>query len=197
VKLTFPVFPLGVTTWTFLEFWLALPEIVNVAVTVVSFTTVTPLTVTPFPDTFTPVAPVKSVPVSVTVNPAPPRACEAGLIDVKVGDTTVKVTALLVPPGVVTVTFLSFRLALPEIVNVAVTVVSFTTVTPLTVMPFPDTCTAVAPVRFVPVSVTANDVSRDPVAGAIDINFGAGTAAPMNSTAPMSIRVPGVGLGLP
>jgi hypothetical protein len=64
-------------TVTFLPLCTAVPEIVNVAVTVVAFTGVTLLTVIPTAPpgrvTFTAVAPVKLVPVRVTVKPTPPR----------------------------------------------------------------------------------------------------------------------------
>ena len=62
---------------------------------------------------------------------------------------------LLVPDGVVTVTVRDVLGARNGIVNVAVTFVSLTTTTLLTVTSSPDIFTEVAPVRCVPVSVTA------------------------------------------
>ena len=104
---------------------------------------------------------VKLLPVRVTVTglaaAAVRRDPEAGLMLVIIGVpgfTTVKVTGVVVPAGVVTVTFLAVRAAVAVIVNVALTCVSLTTVKPLTVMPPPVTFTAVAPVRLMPVNTT-------------------------------------------
>jgi hypothetical protein len=114
-------------------------------------------------------------------------ASDPFVADVKlsVPAVTVKVTVLLVPPGVVTLTVLADTVAVPEIVNVAVTVVALTTVTLLTVMPVPDTFTADVPVRFVPVKVTGTATPRPELAGEIEVSVGNGTLAP-NSTAPTS-----------
>jgi hypothetical protein len=133
-----------------------LAVIVKVAVTVVSFTGVMLLTLTPLPDTVTPVVVSKLVPVRVTdtlVLRCPPT----GEIEVSVGAgglTTVNVTVLLLSVGVVMLTFLAVVLAPAAIAKVAVIVVSFTTLKPLTVMPLPETVTAVAVDRLVPVRVT-------------------------------------------
>ena len=67
------VAPPAFTVWTFLVVLPAVPAMVKVAVTVVSFTAVTLLTATPAPDTTTDAVPVKWVPVRVTVKPTPPR----------------------------------------------------------------------------------------------------------------------------
>src|SRR5664279_414123 len=138
VKPTVLVVPPGAVTETFRVVKLAVAAMVNVAVTVVSFTTARLLTVTPLPETFTAVAPVRPLPVKVT-GTAKPRTPEVGLIDVRDGASTVKVTLLPVPPVVVTVTFLELRPAFEAIVKVAVIVVLFTTTILLTVMPAPDT----------------------------------------------------------
>ncbi len=105
----------------------------------------------------------------------------------------VNVTLLVFPFGVTTATFLPFGDAPDVIVNVALTVVEFTATTLLTVTPLPDTVTAVAPVRFVPVRVTVTVI--DPVAGRvaelgeIEVRVGGCGAvpAPWNSTAPTSM----------
>ena len=153
-----PVFPPGTTTVTL---WLPRPAplaMVNVAVIVESLTTVKPLTV--MPPTLMPVAALRFVPVSVT-GTDDPRTPLLGLICVSTGATTVKVTGLLVPPEVVTVTFLAVRAAPPAIVNVAVTVVSLTTAMLLTEMPADGvTVTAVVPVKAVPVRVTGTTLPR-------------------------------------
>jgi len=159
--------PEAVVTVTFLAVSAAVAEIVKVASIVVSFTTVKLVTVTPLPpppppppDTLTAVAPVRPVPVSTTAWVVP-RAPVLGMIEVNplaAVPVTVKVTALLLPPGAVTVTFLALAVAPAEIVNVAVTEVLLTTVRALTAMPPPDTLIAVVPVSPVPVSVTATAV---------------------------------------
>src|SRR3954471_19422370 len=126
----------------------------------------------PAPETVIPVAPVRLVPVRVT-GTVVPRIPDVGAIETKVGPSTLNVTALVVPFGVVTVTFRAVRPAVSEIVNVAVIVVSFTTVRLPTVMPAPDTATAVAPVRPAPVSVTGTAWPRKPEFGLIDDRLGA------------------------
>jgi hypothetical protein len=68
---------------------------------------------------------------------------------------TVKLLVPLVPPLVVTVTLAAPVAALPPMVNVAVRVVEFDTVTPLTATPLLATDTVLAPgTKFVPVRVT-------------------------------------------
>ena len=160
VYVTVPLVPPGVVTLMVLAPRAAVDVLVRVALMVVEFTTVTPLTVMPVvPVTFT-VVPVvvKLVPVRTTATLSPRRP-DAGEINVRVGTsglTTVKVTALLVPLGVVTVTFLAVRPVDAVMVKVAVTVVALTTVKELTVTPDPpETLTAVVPIKLVPVRVTA------------------------------------------
>ena len=108
---------------------------------------------------------------------------------------TVNATVLLVPPGVVTLTVLAESVAVAEMVKVVVIVVELTVKGP-TVMPVPDTFTAVAPVRLVPDRVTLTTVLRWPVLGVIEASVGAATPAPANSTAPASTALL-VFLGLP
>lgn len=184
------VFPIGVVTVTDFALRVAFAAMMQLACTVVAVGTgpvivqVTP----PFPPVMvTAVAPVRRVPVRVT-GTVVLRVPDVGVIEVSVGPITVNVTALLVPPGVVTVTFLAVVAAEAVIVNVAVICVALTTVTLLTVKPVPDTVTAVAPVKLVPVRVTATAEPRTPVLGAIDVSVGAFVAPPppVNSTAPGS-----------
>jgi hypothetical protein len=113
------VLPIEVVTVTVLPVRAAPAPIVNVAVTVLSFTTVRPLTVMPPPDTFTAVAPVSPVPLSVT-GTLVARWPEVGLIDASVGPVTVNVTLPVVPPDVLMVTFLAVSAAVFEMVKVAV-----------------------------------------------------------------------------
>ncbi len=160
---------------------------------VVEFTTVIPLTATPPPPPLTAtVEPaVKFVPVRVT-GTAAPRAPALGETEDRVavgGFTTLKLTVLLVPPGVVIDTVLVPPVpALAAMVNVAVTVVLFTTVRLLTVNPVPGvTVIAVAPVRLVPVNVTGTDVPRVPVVGEIDASVGTVPAVTVNATALLAV----------
>jgi len=175
VKVTGVVVPAAaVVTVTFLALSVAVGEIVNVALTCVSLTTVRALTVMPPPDTLMAVAVVKLMPVSTT-GWAVPRAPVMGAIENSPagGTVTVKVTALLFPAGVVTVTFLAPAVAPAAILMVAVTDVSLTTVKPLTEMPLPEKLSEVVPVRPVPVSVSPRPVVlRLAEAGAIEVSTG-------------------------
>ena len=176
--------------------------LLKVAVMVFRLTTITLLIEKPATaGVATTVAPfTKFVPVSVTPTDEP-RISEFGVMDVNVGPAgtvTVKVTALLVPDGVVTVTFLAPNVAVGEMVKVAVTVVALTAAKLVTVMPPPLTFTALAKVRPVPVIVTGTTVPWLPLLGEIE----ASVAVPVvfwNSTAPTSkwFGLPGSGRGFP
>jgi hypothetical protein len=153
---------------------------VNTAVAVVGLVTVTPLTVTPVPETATVVLPpMKFVPVSVTWKTVP-RTPVLGLIEVNVGVAgivTVKATELLTPPGAVTVTVLAVPAAPAAMVKVVVICVSLTTVMGPEVMPPPDTVTAVAPVNPLPKMETGIAVPcpRRADVGEIDVRTGPST----------------------
>ena len=162
---------------------------VNVAESVVELVTVTPLTMIPPPppppETATVVSPVmKLVPVRVT-GTVVPRTPVVGAIEVNVGVggiVTVKVTALLVPPGAVTVTFLAVPAANALMVKVVWTCVSLTTVmVPTVTPPLPPpvavTLTAVAPVRPLPKMSIGTGVPcpRGADAGEIDVSTGPST----------------------
>jgi hypothetical protein len=182
VKVTALLVPPGALMVTFLAPTVAVAEIANAAVTVVSFTTVRPLMVIPLPDTVMAVAPVKPLPVSVT-GTLVPRAPDVGLIEASAGPSNVNVAALLRPAGVVTVTFLTPTAAVAEIVNVVVIVVGFTTLMVPTVTPVPDTATVVPVlVKFVPVRVTATAVPRRAEFGATAVSVGNGGATTVNVT---------------
>lgn len=86
-------------------------------------------------------------------------------------DVTENMTALLVPDGVVTVIFAV--VAVEGSVSVAVTLVSLTTATLLTVTP-PEALTAVVPVRAVPVKVMFTLVLTVPEVGLMAVSTGAG-----------------------
>jgi hypothetical protein len=192
--------PPGLLTAMFLFPTRVPAPMLSVAVIVVLFTTVNPVTVIPVPPvTVNPVAPVKLVPVRVTATPLPLKP-EFGAIEIRVGAgglVTVNVTVLLVPPGVTTATFLAVSAAPAVMVKVAVTVVLFTTTRLLTVTPAPDTLMAEAPVRLVPVSVTGTAVPLTPELGAIEASVGAGMVT-WDSIAPTSMADPGDGgRGLP
>lgn len=175
VNVTALLVPPGeVVTVTFLALSPAPAVIAKVAVTVVSFTTVRPLTVTPLPETLIAVALARPLPVNVT-GTLVPCAPVLGAMEVSDGPRTVKVWVLLVPAAVMTLTFLALIVVLVAIVKVAVIVVEFTTVMALTVTPVPDTATLVpVAVKFVPVTVTGTAVPRRPLLGVIETNVGAG-----------------------
>jgi hypothetical protein len=178
------VVPPGVVTLTLLVPVAAVAVMLKVAVTVVAVEPVT-TALTPVPEKFTVVAPVRPVPLSVTTT-AVPCTPEVGASEVSVGNTTVNapVTMLLVPPAVVTLTFLAPRAAPAVIVKVAVTVPAVDPVT-TALTPVPEKFTADAPARFVPVRVTTTVEFRSPVFGLSEINVGTGIV-PWNSTAPIS-----------
>jgi hypothetical protein len=174
----------------------------SVACTVVSFTAAKFVTlILGEPGAFTLVAPVRPVPVRVTLTLVPRKPC-VGAIEVSVGPSAVNITAGLfglLPAAVVTVTFLACSPALAVMVHVALTVVEVDAVT-VQLTPLPDVVTVCASSRLVPVRVTATLVPRNPDAGAMEASVGAlATAAPWNSTAPMSkaCGLEGSGLGLP
>jgi hypothetical protein len=161
------VVPIGVTTAMLLAVVLAVAEMLIWAATVVpqvagppsehgSSTLTLPATrVTPVPRPLSDVAPVRLVPVNVKLRALLPRLPVAGLTPVSVGPSTVKPPArVAVPDPVVMLTFLAPRVAVVEMVRVAVAVCGFWTVKPLMVMPLPETAIPVAPVKLVPVSVT-------------------------------------------
>lgn len=174
VKVTGVVVPVGVVTVTFLAVSAAVDAIVNVALTCVSLTTVTPLTVMAPPVTLTAVAPVRLMPVNTTGWVVPRAPVLGAMANNPLGGTvTVKVSALLVPPGAVTVTFLAPAVAFAETASVALTVVSLTTVMLLTVMPLPLTLIADVPVSPVPVSVIGTlAVPRLAEAGLMPVSTG-------------------------
>jgi hypothetical protein len=142
-------------TLTFLAVAPAVGAITKVAVTVLSFTTVMLLAVTPVPETVTLVVPVRPTPVMVTGTDLPAKP-DVGLMLVSNGPVTVNPLArVALPPGVLTVTVCPPSGAPVPVAtaNVAVMVVSLTTTTLLTTMPVP-ALTAVAPVKSAPVRVT-------------------------------------------
>jgi len=121
VKVTAPLVPAEVVTVTLAAPVVALLAMVKVAVICVALTTLTLLTDTPLLLVFTVAPETKPVPVSVTGTEVP---CSPllGLTEVSVGITPrmVKVTALLVPAEVVTVTLAAPGVALLAMVKVAV-----------------------------------------------------------------------------
>jgi hypothetical protein len=149
------VVPPRVVTETFLVPVLVELPIVMLTVIWVTPSTVKLFTVIPEPKV-TDVAPVKLVPVMLTLKVCP-RTPLLGLTVLIVGAGglfTVKPRFLVVvPPGVVTKTFLVPVLAELAIVMLAVIWVALSTVKPFTVIPEPK-LTDVAPVKLVPVMVT-------------------------------------------
>src|SRR6267142_6357840 len=134
---------------------------------------------------------VKLVPVKVTVTVVP-RAPEVGAMLVSVGVAglvSVKSTLPVVPPAVVTETLSTRRPktsseALGSITKFAVTFVALTkvrlvTVTPVAPVPAARLTLTASPAaeKFVPVSVTATVLPRDPVIGEIEVSVGVGGLA--------------------
>jgi hypothetical protein len=169
------VVPIGVVTMACLLVVGALAEIAQLAVTVVAvatiFVQVTPAVLAP---RLTAVAPVKLVPVRVT-GTVVPRAPDVGVIPVSVGPFTVNVTALVVPFGVTTLTFLTIVAAVVVMAQLAVTVVTVGVPVMVQVTPVPETVTAVAPVRPFPVMVTGTVAPRRPEVGLIEVSEGGST----------------------
>jgi hypothetical protein len=150
--------------------------IAQFAVTVVDVDA-TPVQVTPLPDMVIAVAPLRSLPATLTGTVVLCVPVE-GVIEVIVAPCTVNVGAPLagvVPPGVVTLTFLDASPALVVIAQLAFTVVEVDVRTEqVTPDPAAPTVTAVAPDRLVPVRVIATVVPRTPEVGEIDANVGTG-----------------------
>ncbi len=113
---------------------------------------------------------VKLLPLMVTVVVAP-RGIALGEIEVitGAGAVTVKVRALLVPPGVVTDTLCAPMVALAAMINVALTEVAVD-VTPVAVMS--EGRLRVAPLRRVPVKVTETLVPCVPELGLMALSVG-------------------------
>ena len=112
----------------------------------------------------------KLLPVKVTFT-LPPGGAALGLIEVRVGVSrvTVKLTGLVVPPKVVTVTVAEPD-ALAAMANVAVICVELTTVTLLTVTPAALTLTVAPGTKLVPVRVTFTLAPGAPVLGLIEVS---------------------------
>ncbi len=88
------------------------------------------------------------------------------------GAETVKVTALLAPPEVVTVTLAAPVAALPAIVKVAVIWVALATLTLLTDTPLLLIFTVAPEMKLVPVSVTGTVLPCTPLFGLIEVRVG-------------------------
>ena len=185
VNATAPLVPPAVVTVMFAVPITAAAPMVNVAVIWAELTTVTLLAVTPGLLTATVAPATKLVPVRVTGTLVPCTPL-AGLTDVSMGagGFTVKPTALLVPPLVVTVTFAAPVAAAAPMVSVAVIWVELTTVTLLAVTPGLLTATVAPATKFVPARVTGTLVPWAPLAGFTDVNAGAGGFT-VNTTGPL------------
>ncbi len=146
----------------------------TVAVIAVALTTLK--AVAALPPNFTPVAPVKLVPVMVTTVPVPPLLGEN---EVMIGaGMNVKAPVLLaVPPGVVTVI-----VPVVPLPTVAFRVVALVTLKEAAATP--PKVTAVTPVKLVPVMVTT--VPAAPLLGENEVIVGAG----MKVKVPVLVAVP-------
>jgi hypothetical protein len=166
-----PVFTVTLAALAF-----AVAAITNVAVICVDETTVNELTVIPLLLTLRIEPAAKLVPVTVTGTLAP---CSPllGLIDVIVGVAagfTVNIIALVVPAGVVTVTFAGPSPALDPTTRVAVMWPESTTDTALTVTPAFETFTVAPGVKLAPVNVTGTLAPWAPLLGLIEVSVGCG-----------------------
>jgi hypothetical protein len=135
------------------------------------FAFTTNIAVAAFPPIVTDVAPVKFVPVMVTL--VPPAADPLfGEIAVTVGVAAYVNSPIpvAVPPGVVTTTF-----AAPAVPAGVVAVIVFAFTTDTLVAACPPIVTDVAPVRFVPVMVTLVPPAVDPLVGDILLTVGVAT----------------------
>jgi len=152
--------PPGVVTLT-------LPEVPDATTAVMLVAETTLNEVAAVPPKLTAVAPVKLVPVMVTVAPI---AALIGLNDATVGAVGVPMNVnparVAVPPGVVTLT-------LPEVpaATTAVMLVAETTLNDVAAVP--PKLTAVAPVKLVPVIVTVAPIAA--LVGVKEVIVGAGT----------------------
>jgi hypothetical protein len=178
VNPTTPLGPFDVVTETVRAPVAAVAPIVRAVVIVVELTTVTGPTVTSVPLTDTVAPATKFVPVSVT-GTAVPRVPDDGLIDASVGvggapdpALTVKLTAPLVPFGVVTDTVRAPTAAVAPIVRVVAIVVGLTTVTGPTPISVPLTDTVAPDAKLVPVSVTGTAAPCTPDDGLMDVSVG-------------------------
>jgi hypothetical protein len=136
------------------------------------------LGVTPNPSRLTwlePCAAPKPVPVIVRTVPTCPEVGERPVMaSVGADGVTVNVTALLVPPLVVTRTFAAPSAALAAMVRVAVIWVTLATTTLLTPIPGLLTATVAPETKLAPVRVTGTLAPCTPVAGLRDVSVGAG-----------------------
>ena len=141
---------------------------------VAAFTTVVPEMLTPVPlmARFAPAR--KLLPVSVTATVVPRFPLEGEMpLKTGAGGMTVKVTAPLVPPEVVTDTVCAPVVALEAITRVAVIVEALTTFTPETVMPEALAVTVAPAMKLLPVKVTGTLVPCRPLVTEIEFSTGA------------------------
>ena len=156
--------PPGVVTRT-----LAVPAAFTGVTAVIEVSLTTTTLVTAVPPSVTAVAPVKPVPVMVIAAP-PASGPLDGLTELTVGTGRYEynVFAALVPPGVVT-----RMLAVPAVPAGVVAVMEVALTTTTLVAAAPPRATLVAPVKLVPVMVTAWPPEVGPVDGLIALTEGA------------------------
>ena len=120
------------------------------------------------------VASMKPVPTRVTgTDEAAEPSAGVMLVSPGTGALTVKVTAMVVPPGVVAVMLCAPKGALSAIAKVAAIWPKATTGVPASVMPMGRF--KVAPTRPEPVRVTGTDAPLKPVIGAMPVMIGVGS----------------------
>jgi len=129
------------------------------------------------------------------------KDAEAGAMDVRLAPRTVKGTVLVGPSGVVTPIVRAPVVAVAAIAQFAVKVVVVGIPDMVQVTPVPDTVTAVAAARSVPVSVTGTVVPSTPLTGATEASDGpARVVKPTGPVVPMGVttatlRVPTKAVG--
>ena len=160
---------------------LILPEVPDATTAVILVAETTLKDVAAVPPKLTAVAPVKLVPVKVTVVPLPALV---GFIKVMVGaGINVNPARVAVPPGVVTLT-------LPEVPEPTTAVMLVAETTLNEVAAVPPKLTAVAFVKLVPVMVT--DVPTAPLVGLKLVMVGAGAAVTVKLVALVPVSPPTV-----
>jgi hypothetical protein len=152
---------------------------------VVALATVNELTVTPVPLTVTAVAPVRRVPVKTTgtLLVVVAKVAEAGVMEVRLGASTVKFTVLVAPSGVVILTVLTPAAAAAAMTQLAFSAVVVGVPVMVQVTPVPDAVTADARARSVPANVTGTVVPTTPEAGVMEARDG--PASVVNPTMPV------------
>ena len=165
----------------------AVPLILNVAVSSPLFTKVVPVTEIPMPVGGTMVAlETKFAPITVT-GTVPPCAPVEGVIEATVGGPVVtwKLTVLLVMPWLSVTETVSIAVGAPEeSVSVAVISELLTTCTSEKVPPVPPKFKVTGAVKPEPMRVTVKEVPEVPLLGMIEVSVGMGVEVRLKTVMP-------------